>query len=271
MSIKHGGSVPAGNNVLRGQVDASLAANLPESPATGDRWTISVAGTFQNDALISPASYSFTVNDGIEWDGTNWLARESGSDVWITGGTITGITDLAVADGGTGASDATNARTNLDVYSTTQTDSAIDIDIATHAALTQTHGISAFGSTLVDDADAATAQSTLGLASTITKVAQQDATGDIATQTYTIQLTDHGKTLFFTYAGAVTITLPASIGDTVHVTCVVVDAAGSLAFVDDTTSTIVSKGSLFSVTDQYGVATAVHRGSNAWYLFGNLA
>ena len=35
------------------------------------------------------------------------------SSIVITGGSITGITDLAVADGGTGASNASGARTNL--------------------------------------------------------------------------------------------------------------------------------------------------------------
>jgi hypothetical protein len=41
------------------------------------------------------------------------MAYQAANNVAITGGNIGGITDLAVADGGTGASTAANARTNL--------------------------------------------------------------------------------------------------------------------------------------------------------------
>jgi hypothetical protein len=45
------------------------------------------------------------------------IATQDASAVAITGGSVTGITDLAVADGGTGASTAAGARTNLNVLS----------------------------------------------------------------------------------------------------------------------------------------------------------
>ena len=45
--------------------------------------------------------------------GLGTMAEQASNNVNITGGSITGITDLAVADGGTGASDASTARSNL--------------------------------------------------------------------------------------------------------------------------------------------------------------
>lgn len=51
--------------------------------------------------------------------GLGTIATQDASNVAISGGSISGITDLAVADGGTGASTASAARTNLVVPSTT--------------------------------------------------------------------------------------------------------------------------------------------------------
>jgi hypothetical protein len=68
------------------------------------------------NALANVAITGGTVANAAITGGTmtNVIATTvSFSNVTITGGTITGITDLAIVDGGTGASNAAAARTNL--------------------------------------------------------------------------------------------------------------------------------------------------------------
>jgi hypothetical protein len=68
--------------------------------------------------------------------GLGSIATQNKNTIDITGGTITGITDLAVADGGTGASNASGARSNLGL--------AIGTDVqAYHAVLGGISGTSA--------------------------------------------------------------------------------------------------------------------------------
>lgn len=73
----------------------------------------------ENQNFIAATSYILTLLDDPDAAaaratlGLGSMAVQDSTGVSITGGAISGIADLAVADGGTGASDATTARANL--------------------------------------------------------------------------------------------------------------------------------------------------------------
>ncbi len=136
------------------------------------------------------------------------MASQNANAVAITGGTVVGITDLAVADGGTGASSASSARTNLglgtiatqNAAAVTITDLTVTSGDATALTITTlgttnatigdvnlTSGdatgltvttlklgggaatVSTFGISLIDDAAASNARTTLGLGTMATQ------------------------------------------------------------------------------------------------------
>lgn len=162
--------------------------------------TITDAGTSASlDVASSGDATSSQVVKGNDTRLTDARTPVAHSAALITSGT------LAIAQGGTGsatapmvgvitAADAAAARTVLSL-GTAATSATGDFEasgsIATHNAITTAHGISSFGSTLVDDADAATARTTLGAAAsnhthtlaniTDAGTAAGSATGDFAT------------------------------------------------------------------------------------------
>ena len=106
-----GANVDIGDNALRAQnlvADSLSDGDVVFAIANGQLSTDSNF-SFNNstDTLTVSKIGAFTATGAIDFDSQNM------TNVDIDSGTITGITDLAVADGGTGASNASGARTNL--------------------------------------------------------------------------------------------------------------------------------------------------------------
>jgi hypothetical protein len=171
--------------------------------------------------------------------GSGTMALQDANNVAITGGTIFGITDLAVADGGTGASTAATARSNLGLGALAVEDDVTVAEISAATLVTEAEGISSNDDDVhlpttaavkdyVDDAIASTPASTkisiITTPVTVTNTTTETNLISLAIPANTLG-TDNGvkARLWINNfdnggAGAGSITLRVKYGGTTHIT-----------------------------------------------------
>lgn len=129
IAIQDSSAVVITGGVITGITDLAVAdGGTGASTAYDARVNLGIQSVFDNLGTMSTQNAnSVNITGG----------QISSGSVNITGGSITGITDLAVADGGTGASNALDARTNLGLGNiSTQNRNAVSITGGTITGIT---------------------------------------------------------------------------------------------------------------------------------------
>ena len=143
-------------------------------------------------------------------------------------------------------------------------DSEVDADIKT-LSLPASTTISTFGASVVDDADAATARTTLGAAPQEVTINAQTGT------TYTTVLGDNGKLVTLSNAAAITLTIPtnASVAYPVGTTIAFQQIGAGLATMSGAGVTFNNRNGLVS-GGQYAMWSITKTATDTWAVAGDL-
>jgi len=206
-----------------------------------------------NDTMRDMMSQIRDCGDGIR-DGTYTMTAAK-----ITGGTITGITDLAVADGGTGASTLTGVLKGNGTSAFTAATAGTDYVAPSGALGTPSSGT--LSSCTVDGTDA---------------VGFRNVPVNSQSAAYTLVLADSGKVILHpaSDANARTFTIPAnsSVAYAVGTAITFINMTSQVVTIAITTDTMYlsSAGTTGSRSlAQYGSATAIKITSTNWIISGS--
>ena len=97
-------------SLLKNQQDGSSGDPFTVAGTLVSSGTVDITGAFRLDGTAGASGQALVSAGGSNtptWSTLGTMAAQNSTTVAITGGTITGITDLTVADGGTGASTIT--------------------------------------------------------------------------------------------------------------------------------------------------------------------